>query len=60
MGNMLSQSADNSQQSIKQEQALYLKDMQYLYNRSYQELEKVFKSDFPQSESFKKMVILMN
>ncbi len=40
--------------------AVFLEDLDFLYVRSYKELNDVFRSDFQQSEAFKKMVLLMN
>jgi hypothetical protein len=37
-----------------------LTDIKILYLRSYQELSKVFHEDFPASDFFKKMVLLLN
>ena len=40
--------------------SVFLEDVDFLYMRSYRELNDVFQKDFQQSESFKKMVLLMN
>ena len=40
--------------------AVFLEDVDFLYMRSYRELNDVFQKDFQQSEAFKKMVLLMN
>jgi len=37
-----------------------MKDVDYLYWRSFRELESVFKNDFQKSKSFKNMVLLLN
>ena len=34
--------------------------MEYLYMRSFNELEAVFRSEFPESQAFKDMVIELN
>ena len=40
--------------------AVFLQDVDFLYIRSYKELNEVFHRYFQQSEAFKKMVLLMN
>ena len=37
-----------------------LHDLEYLYWRSYENLEKIFHRDFRQSKRFKDMVLLLN
>ena len=38
----------------------YLHDMEYLYQRSINELEVVFRTEFKNSEAFKEMVLELN
>ena len=40
--------------------AVFLEDVDYLYVRSYKQLNEIFNSEFQQSDAFKKMVLLMN
>ena len=40
--------------------AVFLEDVDYLYVRSYKQLNEIFHSEFQQSDAFKKMVLLMN
>ena len=44
----------------EQTQVWYLQDMEYLYMRSINELEVVFRTEFKQSDAFKEMVIELN
>lgn len=37
-----------------------LNDMNHIYEKSFDELEVVFKTEFQKSKSFKEMVLLMN
>ena len=37
-----------------------LNDMGFIYQKSYSELETVFKTEFKQSKTYKDMVLLMN
>ena len=38
----------------------WLRDMDYLYHRSFNELETVFRMEFRHSEAFKRMVLELN
>ena len=46
--------------SLKSFQMSYLENMDYLYKKSYSELNKIFKTDFKKSIAFNKMVLSMN
>ena len=46
--------------SAVEEAKQWLQDMEYLYMRSFNELEAVFRSEFPESQAFKDMVIELN
>ena len=43
-----------------QDVSTYLQDMEYLYLRSFNELEAVFRTEFKKSSAFKDMVIELN
>jgi len=47
-------------QALNDIQEANMKDVDYLYWRSFRELESVFKNDFQKSKSFKNMVLLLN
>jgi len=50
--------AEEYEPTSKEEESLT--DTKQIYMRSYQELSKVFHEDFPDSDFFKKMVLLLN
>ena len=46
--------------SVLQDPNYWLRDMEYLYHRSFNELEVVFRSEFKESKAFEEMVLELN
>ncbi len=46
--------------SLMQDPNYWLRDMEYLYLRSFNELETVFRQDFRNSKAFEEMVLELN
>ena len=52
--------AGSNNDSIIHDPDYWLHDMEYLYLRSFNELESVFKEDFKRSKEFQKMILQLN
>ena len=49
-----------TENSVMADPEYWLRDMEYLYQRSFNELESVFRNEFRDSQAFQDMVVELN